>query len=64
MDSRFKKASGLVCCSADYRWILILILFFQLTGSYNPFMLIFYGLGLVNAEKFTFNEIFYLGYLK
>jgi hypothetical protein len=27
-------------------------------------MLIFYGLGLVNAEKFTFNEIFYLGLLE
>jgi hypothetical protein len=27
-------------------------------------MLIFYGLGLVNAGKFTFNEIFYLGLLE
>jgi|WetSurMetagenome_2_1015567.scaffolds.fasta_scaffold73913_3 hypothetical protein len=29
-----------------------------------PSMLIFYGLGLVNAGKFTFNEIFYLGLLE
>jgi hypothetical protein len=42
--------------------ILILILLFQhkpeLTAS---LMLIFYGLGLVNAGKFTFGEIHYLG---
>jgi hypothetical protein len=45
--------------------ILILILFFQHHWQLIiPFMLIFYGLGLVNAEKFTFNEIFYLGLLE
>jgi hypothetical protein len=27
-------------------------------------MLVFYGLGLVNAGKFTFNEVFYLGLLE
>lgn len=29
-----------------------------------PCFLIFYGLGLVNAGKFTYNEIFYLGLLE
>jgi len=29
-----------------------------------PCFLIFYGLALVNAGKFTFNEIFYLGILE
>lgn len=29
-----------------------------------PCMLLFYGLALVNAGKFTFNEIFYLGLLE
>jgi hypothetical protein len=29
-----------------------------------PGFLIFYGLGLVNAGKFTFSEIFYLGLLQ
>jgi hypothetical protein len=45
--------------------ILIVILYF---GHYwqlvIPSMLIFYGLGLVNAGKFTFNEVFYLGLLE
>jgi hypothetical protein len=31
------------------------------TGMIVPCMLLFYGLALVNAGKFTFNEIFYLG---
>lgn len=45
--------------------ILILILYFQHSWTLIiPFMLIFYGLGLVNAGKFTFNEIFYLGLLE
>jgi hypothetical protein len=29
-----------------------------------PCFLIFYGLGLVNAAKFTYNEVFYLGILE
>jgi hypothetical protein len=29
-----------------------------------PCFLIFYGLGLVNAGKFTFGEIYYLGILE
>lgn len=45
--------------------ILILILYFQHHWQLIiPSMLIFYGLGLVNAGKFTFNEIFYLGLLE
>jgi hypothetical protein len=40
-----------------------------LMGHYNiglivPCMLIFYGLSLVSAGKFTYNEIFYLGILE
>jgi hypothetical protein len=33
-------------------------------GLIVPSMLIFYGLSLVNAGKFTFNEVFYLGLLE
>jgi hypothetical protein len=44
---------------------LALILYFRLQWEYViPCMLIFYGLGLVNAGKFTFAEIFYLGLLE
>jgi hypothetical protein len=42
--------------------ILIIALFIQNhTGLIVPSMLLFYGLALVNAGKFTFSEIFYLG---
>jgi hypothetical protein len=45
--------------------IFIIILYFQ---SYwhllVPAMLIFYGLALVNAGKFTYNEVFYLGLIE
>jgi hypothetical protein len=41
---------------------LILILYFQHYWQLViPSMLIFYGLGLVNAGKFTYSEVFYLG---
>jgi hypothetical protein len=36
----------------------------ELFGLIIPSMLIFYGLALVNAGKFTFSEIFYLGLLE
>lgn len=36
----------------------------ELYGLIIPSMLIFYGLGLVNAGKFTFDEILYLGILE
>lgn len=45
----------------------ILILLFLNRDLYSlivPSMLIFYGLSLVNAEKFTFSELFYLGILQ
>ncbi len=45
--------------------LLILIIFIQ--NQFNliiPFMLIFYGLALVNAGKFTYNEVFYLGLMQ
>jgi len=45
--------------------ILILILYLQ--NQFNlliPSMLIFYGLALVNAGKFTYSEVFYLGLLQ
>lgn len=45
--------------------ILIAVLCFQ--GVWHlvfPFMLVFYGLALVNAGKFTYSEVFYLGILE
>jgi len=45
----------------------VFILFFYLRQDYNyilPAMLIFYGLALVSAGKFTFGEIHYLGILE
>lgn len=45
--------------------ILIVVLCFQ--GIWHmiiPFMLVFYGLALVNAGKFTYGEVFYLGILE
>jgi len=40
----------------------IIILFFQNQGQLIiPAMLVFYGLALVNAGKFTYSEVFYLG---
>lgn len=45
--------------------ILITILFFhQQWQLVLPSMLIFYGLALVSAEKFTYNDIFYLGLIE
>jgi hypothetical protein len=42
--------------------ILIIALFIQNhPGLIVPSMLLFYGLALVNAGKFTFSEVFYLG---
>ncbi len=45
----------------------ILILIFIIRGLYSmvaPFCLVFYGLALVNAAKFTRQEIFYMGLLQ
>jgi len=45
--------------------ILIFIVFVQ--NHFNliiPFMLIFYGLAMVNAGKFTYGEVFYLGLMQ
>jgi hypothetical protein len=45
----------------------VFILFFYLHQDYNyilPSMLIFYGLALVSAGRFTFGEIHYLGILE
>jgi predicted lysophospholipase L1 biosynthesis ABC-type transport system permease subunit len=45
--------------------ILILIFYFQHNWQLVvPSMLIFYGLALVSAGKFTYNEIFYLGLIE
>ncbi|MBA4322343.1 MAG: hypothetical protein C0408_05935 [Odoribacter sp.] len=40
---------------------IIALFFHNQSGLIVPCMLIFYGLALVNAGKFTFSEIFYLG---
>lgn len=45
--------------------VFIIVLIFQNNIQLIvPCFLIFYGLGLVNAGKFTFDEIFYLGLLE
>lgn len=45
--------------------ILILIFYFQHHWYFViPSMLIFYGLALVNAGKFTYNDIYYLGLIE
>lgn len=43
---------------------IIALLIYNYSGLIVPCMLLFYGLALVNAGKFTFNEIFYLGLLE
>jgi len=43
---------------------IIALLFYNYAGLIGPAMLIFYGLALVNAGKFTFSEIFYLGLMQ
>ncbi len=43
---------------------IIGLLVFSYQGLIVPSMLLFYGLSLVNAGKFTFNEVFYLGLLE
>ncbi|HOO98082.1 MAG TPA: hypothetical protein PLV06_05225 [Bacteroidales bacterium] len=42
----------------------LILIFHGHTGVIIPVLLIFYGLSLVNAGKFTYNEIFYLGILQ
>ncbi len=45
--------------------LLILILITKgLTGLIAPFTLLFYGLALYNASKFTFNEVKFLGFIE
>jgi hypothetical protein len=41
--------------------IIIILIFRNKLDMVVPFMLVFYGLALVNAGKFTFGEIHYLG---
>jgi hypothetical protein len=43
---------------------IIGLLIYNSPGLIVPGMLLFYGLALVNAGKFTFNEVFYLGLLE
>lgn len=43
---------------------IIVLLVYNYTGLIGSSMLIFYGLALVNAGKFTFSEIFYLGLMQ
>ncbi len=46
-------AGGLFCLA---------LLLYGLFGFIAPTMLVFYGLALINAGKFTFDDIIYLGY--
>jgi hypothetical protein len=43
---------------------IVALLVYNYPGLIVPSMLLFYGLALVNAGKYTFNEIFYLGLLE
>lgn len=42
----------------------LILLIQNLVGLIIPVLLVFYGLALVNAGKFTYNEVFYLGILE
>jgi hypothetical protein len=45
--------------------IFIIILYIQNQWQFIiPAMLLFYGLALVNAGKFTYSEVFYLGLIE
>jgi hypothetical protein len=44
--------------------IIIVLMIHKQAWMIVPSMLLFYGLALVNAGKFTFNEVFYLGLLE
>ncbi len=48
-------AGGLFC---------LVLLYHQIIGLVAPATLIFYGLALINASKYTFNDIRYLGMLE
>jgi len=47
-------AGGLLC--------LILLFKYSLVGFIAPITLLFYGLALINASKYTFDELRFLGY--
>jgi hypothetical protein len=44
--------------------MIIIAIFHKDWSAIIPYMLIFYGLGLVNAGKFTYSEIFWLGIIE
>jgi hypothetical protein len=44
--------------------LALLVNGFEMLGLLSPVMLIFYGLALVNASKYTLHEIRYLGCLE
>jgi hypothetical protein len=45
-------AGGIFCCALLYHQLFIFI---------TPATLLFYGLALINASKYTYDEIYYLG---
>jgi hypothetical protein len=42
----------------------VILLIHNINQLIIPGLLIFYGLALVNAGKFTYNEVFYLGIIE
>ncbi len=65
LDPHFQKTAYKPSYSACYRRCLCFVLLLQnQIQLIVPCFLIFYGLALVNAGKFTFGEIFYLGILE
>ena len=50
-----------LCAGGVFISILMIQEYFQLV---IPGLLVFYGLALINAGKFTYNEVFYLGVLE
>ena len=64
-DSDFQKAAYKPSYSPGTGGVFIIVLLLQNNIQLIvPCFLIFYGLALVNAGKFTFGEIFYLGILE
>jgi hypothetical protein len=62
MESHIKEVADKHGCSFGNRGILVLIMLIKgLIGLLAPLMLLFYGLALYNAGKFTYREVKILG---
>ncbi len=65
MNPTFKRALWAlfvpIIAGGVFSWILI---YHNLIGMVAPVTLIFYGLGLINASKYTYGEVVVLGYVE